>query len=60
MLLQKNDVILFQGDSVTDCGRARDNFYDLGVGYPLIVSSLLFHKLADYNLTFINRAVSGT
>lgn len=59
MLLQKNDVILFQGDSVTDCGRARDNFYDLGVGYPLIVSSLLFHKLADYNLTFINRAVSG-
>ena len=59
MLLKKNDVIVFQGDSVTDCGRARDNFYDLGVGYPLIISSLLFHKYRDLNLTFINRAVGG-
>lgn len=59
MLLQKNDVVLFQGDSVTDCGRARDNFYDLGVGYPLVISSVLSYMLADYNLTFINRGVSG-
>ena len=59
MLLKENDVILFQGDSVTDCGRARDNYYDLGVGYPLVVSSILSHKLADYHLTFVNRAVSG-
>ena len=59
MLLKKNDVILFQGDSVTDCGRNRENFYDLGVGYPLLISSMLAHRFNDLNLTFINRGVSG-
>ncbi|HHW45901.1 MAG TPA: SGNH/GDSL hydrolase family protein [Clostridiales bacterium] len=59
MLLQKNDVVLFQGDSITDCGRNRDNLYDLGVGYPLVISSLLYSKLADLNLKFINKGISG-
>lgn len=59
MFLKENDVILFQGDSVTDCGRNRDNLFDLGVGYPLVISSLLYHRFADLNLTFLNKAVSG-
>lgn len=59
MLLQKNDVVLFQGDSITDCGRNRDNLYDLGIGYPLVVSSLLYSKLPELNLKFINKGISG-
>ncbi len=59
MFFKENDIVLFQGDSVTDCGRNRSDYYDLGVGYPLIISSLLYHKHCDKNITFLNRAVSG-
>lgn len=59
VFFKENDVVLFQGDSVTDCGRNRDNLYDLGVGYPLIISSLLGHKLSHLNMKFINKGISG-
>lgn len=50
--------ILFQGDSITDCGRNRNNFFDLGNGYPnLVKASLGFDNPAEYE--FINRGVSG-
>lgn len=50
--------ILFQGDSITDFFRARDNFYDLGRGYPsLIKSSLGMDFPNEYE--FINRGISG-
>ena len=39
MFLQDQDIVLFQGDSVTDCGRNREDYHDLGVGYPMILSS---------------------
>ena len=26
--------VLFQGDSITDAGRDKRNYYDLGSGYP--------------------------
>jgi lysophospholipase L1-like esterase len=45
--------ILFQGDSVTDCGRDRGNPGDLGAGYPFFVSRLL------PELRVLNRGVSG-
>lgn len=59
MFFKENDVVLFQGDSVTDCGRHRENLYDLGTGYPLIISSLLMHKLCGMNVRFINKGISG-
>lgn len=59
MFFKENDVVLFQGDSVTDCGRNRENLYDLGAGYPMIVSSILYHKLAGMNVKFINKGISG-
>lgn len=59
MFFKENDVVLFQGDSVTDCGRHRENLYDLGTGYPLIISSLLMHKLCGMNVKFINKGISG-
>lgn len=50
--------ILFQGDSVTDCGRSRDNDAWLGSGYPLLVEAALgFDAPGEYR--FINRGVSG-
>jgi hypothetical protein len=33
--------ILFQGDSITDCGRDKNNPNSMGIGYPLLVNSYL-------------------
>ena len=50
--------ILFQGDSITDCGRSRDDFYGMGDGYPhLIKASLGMECPGEYE--FINRGISG-
>lgn len=50
--------ILFQGDSITDCGRSRDNFELVGTGYPLLIKALLgYENPSEY--TFYNRGVSG-
>lgn len=53
--------ILFQGDSITDVDRARDN--DLhngafGFGYPLLVSAHLGYESPDA-YRFLNRGISG-
>lgn len=51
-------IILFQGDSITDRGRDRENDSHLGLGYPLLVSSQLgFEEPREY--TFLNRGISG-
>ena len=50
--------ILFQGDSITDAGRSRDNDNDRGTGYPTLVSAELGLKYpGEYK--FINKGISG-
>ncbi len=50
--------ILFQGDSITDCGRIRDWFEDLGRGYPSLVAASLGLKYpGEYE--FVNRGIGG-
>ena len=50
--------ILFQGDSITDCGRNKQDFYNMGGGYAnLIKGQLGADKPNEYE--FINRGVSG-
>lgn len=50
--------ILFQGDSITDAGRDRDNDVNVGRGYPLLVkASLGFETPGKYE--FVNRGISG-
>jgi len=51
--------ILFQGDSITDAGRSRENDANVGVGYPLLVKAELgFEFPGKYE--FVNRGVSGS
>ena len=33
--------ILFQGDSITDAGRDKRNYYNLGNGYPKYAAELI-------------------
>lgn len=56
---KKNNVILFQGDSITDCGRNRKDPNDLGDGYVVLISTMLSAKYPQYNLKFINRGISS-
>ena len=51
--------ILFQGDSITDTGRIRSDFHDLGQGYPLYVAQILRSAYPDIEFEFINRGVSA-
>ncbi len=53
--------VLFQGDSITDGARGRneDLNHILGHGYPYIIAAKLGEQLAAGRPHFINRAVSG-
>lgn len=62
--LEKDSVILFQGDSITDGGRDKDNNYPndfsaLGHGYPLLAASKLLHAYPSKNLQIYNKGISG-
>jgi lysophospholipase L1-like esterase len=64
MLIQAKDVILFQGDSITDAGRARDNQNandpaGLGGGYAFYAAGLLHEALPGGKLAVHNRGISG-
>ena len=51
--------VLFQGDSVTDAGRNREDGFDLGPGYPLVAANLLREAFPSTEFTFLNRGISG-
>ena len=63
--LPRNDsVLLFQGDSITDCGRNRagtsaNNTGALGTGYPMLLAGMLRERLPDRNFQVFNRGISG-
>lgn len=58
-IIKNNMTILFQGDSITDCDRNREDIYDLGNGYPKYVEKYLKEKHPECNLRLINKGVSG-
>jgi lysophospholipase L1-like esterase len=53
--------ILFQGDSITDGNRGRNNDLNhiLGHGYQALIASRFGADLPERNLTFMNRGISG-
>ena len=58
----KNKIILFQGDSVTDCDRSREETLPnrgLGSGYPMLVAARMTADRPADGLAFFNRGVSG-
>ncbi len=62
--LKQNDVILFQGDSITDAGRNRDeqsvnHAAALGRGYAFLASARLLHDHSSKNVKIYNRGISG-
>ncbi len=56
---KSGDCILFQGDSVTDCGRDRSCSWNLGHGYPALIAARLWSELPQMDLSILNRGISG-
>jgi lysophospholipase L1-like esterase len=62
--IKKDATILFQGDSITDAGRKKDDGgYNtsavLGTGYAMLAGAELLHKNPSLNLKIYNRGISG-
>ena len=51
--------VLFQGDSITDAGRDKRNYFDLGPGYPKYAAELIRKNNPELELEFINLGISG-
>jgi lysophospholipase L1-like esterase len=62
--LLKGQIILFQGDSITDSGRAKDDpgfntSHSLGSGYPMLTAAAILEKHAELDLKICNKGISG-
>lgn len=58
------DVVLFQGDSITDAGREKqrempNSASSFGTGYAAITASWLLAEFPEMELTIYNRGISG-
>ena len=51
--------ILFQGDSITDAGRDKRNYHDMGKGYPKFATELISEAFPKVDFEFINQGISG-
>tara|TARA_B100000959_G_scaffold15066_1_gene14764 strand:+ start:422 stop:676 length:255 start_codon:yes stop_codon:yes gene_type:complete len=56
---KENSIILFQGDSITDCGRDREDPDSLGGGYVNLITETVADRYSQSNLKFVNRGISG-
>lgn len=58
---KKGFTVLFQGDSITDGNRTRNNDWNhvMGHGYAYIAASRLWCDFPERNLHFFNRGISG-
>ena len=54
-----NDLILFTGDSVTDCDRNRNDPVSLGFGYAGSIARQLGMNFKDLDLRIQNTGISG-
>jgi acyl-CoA thioesterase-1 len=59
MLIDINDRILFTGDSITDCGRVREDAQHLGFGYAALAAAHLQARVASPQLKIFNRGIGG-
>ena len=51
--------IVFQGDSITDAGRDKRNYHNMGNGYPKYAAAMIREKFPDADIEIINQGISG-
>ena len=58
MLIDKDAVVLFQGDSITDVGRDYADTASLGTGYAMLAAAWFSALYPDQHVRFLNRGIS--
>ncbi len=58
-MIQPGDLVLFQGDSITDAGRSRENDADLGRGYAAMIAAWFGAAWPEKGAHLVNRGISG-
>jgi lysophospholipase L1-like esterase len=58
-LIKERTRVLFQGDSITDSSRNRDDPQDLGKGFPMMAASWFSALHPEMKVEFLNRGISG-
>lgn len=57
--LEDGQKVLFQGDSITDAGRKKDDGASLGNGYAALTAAWISAQSPGRKVEFINRGISG-
>ncbi len=58
LALRSGQRFLFQGDSITDCGR-REDPRGWGTGYAAILPGLVCAQAAELDIEYLNRGING-
>ncbi len=60
MIIGPSETVVFQGDSITDCGRPRDGTDShMGFGYPALIAPQLGFRYPTHNINVLNRGIGG-
>lgn len=57
--IKDGEIVLFQGDSITDAGRRDQGPDGMGSGYALLTSAWISAAHPERKINFINRGISG-
>lgn len=57
--IKSNSIVLFQGDSITDVNRDRNDPTNLGFGYPMMAAASYQSMYPEDCVQFLNRGISG-
>ncbi len=58
-LFHTGDIVLFQGDSITDAGRYREDPTHMGYGYAMQAASWFHARYPEMDVRFLNHGISG-
>src|SRR5471030_2661046 len=59
---KQDNIIVFQGDSITDGGRSRsgnDHNHTMGQDYVYVIAGQTGAEIPERHLTFLNRGIGG-
>ena len=59
LIIEPGARVLFQGDSITDAGRNREDPASMGFGYANFASAWISAKYPDHKIEFVNRGIGG-
>ena len=57
--IEDGALVLFQGDSITDAGRSREDDSSLGLGYAMMTAAWFSAMHPEKRVRFVNRGIGG-